>query len=191
MSREWRYFYCLWVAECFYLSQLSDTKYNLQHFTAQRTWRDCLSLFLSYSDLSLTWTFPSLFLRNNEIRKTYMRITGPGPKPLVPIPPRPNPNPVQPSSKPKLVPRGLGLTLKSWGPREKEHLRIGRAMPCLAIWFFILGDAINFMLTGSYSAGEAVDESYFEAQAKGQVSNKSTIVSQLSLNSFHVNKPQR
>ena len=47
------------------------------------------------------------------------------------------------------------------------------------------------MFTGSYSAGEAVDESYFEAQAKGQVSNKSTIVSQLSLNSFHVNKPQR
>ena len=32
-----------------------------------------------------------------------------------------------------------------------------------------LGDAINFMLTGSYSAGDAVDESYFEAQAKGQV----------------------
>ena len=35
-----------------------------------------------------------------------------------------------------------------------------------------LGDAINFMLTGSYSASDAVDESYFEAQAKGQVDIK-------------------
>ena len=32
-----------------------------------------------------------------------------------------------------------------------------------------LGDAINFMLTGSYSATDSVDDSYFEAQAKGQV----------------------
>ena len=33
------------------------------------------------------------------------------------------------------------------------------------------GDAINFLLTGSYSAAEAVaeDKAYFEAQAKGQV----------------------
>ena len=35
-----------------------------------------------------------------------------------------------------------------------------------------LGDAINFMLTGSYSASDAADESYFEAQAKGQVDIK-------------------
>ena len=40
-------------------------------------------------------------------------IVKPFPKPLFPKPPRPNPNPVQLSSKPKVVPRGLELTLKS------------------------------------------------------------------------------
>ena len=39
--------------------------------------------------------------------------SSPGPKPLVLKPLRPNPNPVQPISKLKLAPRGLGLTLKS------------------------------------------------------------------------------
>ena len=41
----------------------------------------------------------------------------------------------------------------------------------LAYIFLILGDAINFLLTGSYSAAAAseADQSYFEAQAKGQV----------------------
>jgi len=36
----------------------------------------------------------------------------------------------------------------------------------------ILGDAINFLLTGSYSAADAkaTDKTYFEAQAKGQLS---------------------
>ena len=33
-----------------------------------------------------------------------------------PKPPRPNPNSVNPNSKPELVPRGLGLTLKSGRP---------------------------------------------------------------------------
>ena len=33
----------------------------------------------------------------------------------------------------------------------------------------LIGDAINFLLTGSYSAPAAEDSSYFEAQAKGQV----------------------
>ena len=46
---------------------------------------------------------------------------------LIPQTPWHNPNPIQPSSKPKLVPRGLGLTLKSWGPLTltiifKQHL---------------------------------------------------------------------
>ena len=43
-------------------------------------------------------------------------IANPCPKPLVPQPPKPNANPVQPNSKPELVPRGLGLTLKSCRP---------------------------------------------------------------------------
>ena len=34
----------------------------------------------------------------------------------VPKPPRPIPNPVQLIPKAQLVPRGLGLTLKSYGP---------------------------------------------------------------------------
>ena len=44
-----------------------------------------------------------------------LQLQSPGPKPLVPMPHRPNPNPVQPNSKPKLVPRGLGLTLNHGG----------------------------------------------------------------------------
>ena len=36
----------------------------------------------------------------------------------IPKPPRPNPNPVQPSAKRKLVPKGLGLTLKSLGHHQ-------------------------------------------------------------------------
>ena len=43
-------------------------------------------------------------------------LSSPVTKPLVPKPHRPIPNPVQPSSKTQLVRRGLGLTLKSWGP---------------------------------------------------------------------------
>ena len=41
--------------------------------------------------------------------------------PLVPKPPRPNTNPVQPSSKPKLTQRGLGLTLKFCRPPTTHH----------------------------------------------------------------------
>jgi len=47
----------------------------------------------------------------------------------------------------------------------------------------LLGDAINFLLTGSYSAADAVavDKSYFEAQAKGQLSG--------DCSSYHQNCP--
>ena len=44
----------------------------------------------------------------------FLFLSSPGPKPSFPKPPRPNPNQVQPSSKPKLVPMGLGLALKSY-----------------------------------------------------------------------------
>ena len=49
-----------------------------------------------------------------------------GPKPLFPIPPRRNPNPVQPSSKHKLVPKELGLTLKSVEKNQcrKDHIQV-------------------------------------------------------------------
>ena len=46
----------------------------------------------------------------------FLFLSSPGPKPSFPKPPRPNPNQVQPSSKPKLVSSGLGLTLKSCRP---------------------------------------------------------------------------
>ena len=53
----------------------------------------------------------------------YTELSSPGPKPLVLNPPRLNPNPVQPSSKPKLIPR-LRLTLKS-GRQERLKLYLG------------------------------------------------------------------
>ena len=39
------------------------------------------------------------------------QLSSPGPKPIVPKPPRPKPNQVHPSSRPKLVQRGLGMTI--------------------------------------------------------------------------------
>ena len=48
--------------------------------------------------------------------KEIIQLSSPVPKPLVPKPSRPIPNPVQLSPKAQLVPRGLGLTLKSYGP---------------------------------------------------------------------------
>ena len=44
-------------------------------------------------------------------------------------------------------------------------------LPNCDVQYRCSGDAINFLLTGSYSAAEAVaeDKAYFEAQAKGQV----------------------
>ena len=56
-------------------------------------------------------------------------LSSPGPRPLFPKPPRPSPNQVQPSSKPKLVPKGLGLTLKSWGPPHHPPPRSTLTIP--------------------------------------------------------------
>ena len=39
-----------------------------------------------------------------------------------PVVPKPNPKPVQPSSKSQKNPRGLGLTLKSYGPPHRHWL---------------------------------------------------------------------
>ena len=61
-------------------------------------------------------------------------------------------------------------------PSMMTVLSVSSALFLILTLFAILisGDAINFMLTGSYSAADAVteDKSYFEAQAKGQVGNK-------------------
>ena len=47
--------------------------------------------------------------------KPNIKLSSPSPKPFVPKPPMPSPNPVIPSSKAQSVPRGLVLTLKSYG----------------------------------------------------------------------------
>ena len=53
-----------------------------------------------------------MFMFNDQIKfESKMELSSPVPKPKSP---RPSPNPVKPRSQ--SVPRGLGLTLKSYGP---------------------------------------------------------------------------
>ena len=52
---------------------------------------------------------------------SYCQALVPNPKPSSPQSPQTHPNLVQPSSKPKLTQRGLGLTLKSCRPPTHHH----------------------------------------------------------------------
>ena len=61
-------------------------------------------------------TYKYANINPSRCKSKYCLLSSPVPKPLVPKPPRPIPNPVQTSPKAQLVPRGLRLTLKSYGP---------------------------------------------------------------------------
>ena len=72
-----------------------------------------LNTFIWFIDHPFNKLFRKKDLDDPFLKK---RLSSPSPKPFVPILPRPSPNPVKHSPKAQLVPRGLGLTLKSYGP---------------------------------------------------------------------------
>ena len=86
--------------------------------------QDPTPLSIACNGLRLTWKLKKkisvcLFKVNKILSELHtvraQKLSSPSPIPF-PKPPRLSPNPVTPSSKAQLVPRGLGLTLKSYGP---------------------------------------------------------------------------